>query len=382
MVGLANSLWWQWGPQSHVVWDTNCVVAATLASAQIVLYALRFLTRSAGWRPTAVGEGIFFAANLAICLAEFRCGVPYYPWVFFVFLGYMLVVLPKRLSWVIGAVATLLFVPMEVGWNHVMALSFLNWLIWLYPLAFVWFLGLFYQQLLDTNRERSRLIEELQTAKIALEQARDREGELATLRERERLARDLHDTLGHALVTLTVQLEAAQRLLAVDPPRVAAALADMQKLSRTSMDDLRRALDNLRTSGLGDRPFAAALQDLCTDAGQRFKVKVDGQLATGADALPPSVAEVLWRVAQEGLTNVGRHAQARQVHVNLNLLPREITLRMADDGVGLPAGAEDMPGHYGLRGLRERVEGLGGTFTLATPEGGGTIMEARLPIIT
>jgi len=147
------------------------------------------------------------------------------------------------------------------------------------------------------------------------------------------------------------------------------------------MDDLRLALDNLRTSGLGDHPLTAALEALCADARQRCSLAVDCQLAAGADALPPLVAEVLWRVAQEGLTNVGRHAQARRVQLNLTLLPREIVLRVADDGVGLPPGAEDKPGHYGLRGLRERVEGLGGTFTLAIPEGGGTLIEARLPII-
>jgi signal transduction histidine kinase len=93
------------------------------------------------------------------------------------------------------------------------------------------------------------------------------------------------------------------------------------------------------------------------------------------------VAEVLWRVAQEGLTNAGRHAQARHVVVSLNFQPKEAILRVSDDGVGLPPGSEDKPGHYGLRGLRERVEGLGGTFTLAKPEGGGGAIEARLPLI-
>jgi signal transduction histidine kinase len=156
---------------------------------------------------------------------------------------------------------------------------------------------------------------------------------------------------------------------------------DMQKLSRSSMDDLRCALDNLRTAGLGDQVLAVALQTLCTECSKRFSLAVHCQVAAGADTLPPVVAEVLWRIVQEGLANAGRHAQARHVHVNLNLLPQEIILRVADDGVGLPEGAEDKPGHYGLRGLRERVEGLGGTFKLAIPTGSGTVIEARLPLI-
>jgi signal transduction histidine kinase len=380
--GMWASLWFQWGPWSHVVWDTNCVVASTLAAAQLILYAFRYHhVRRAEWQPTLAGEGSFFAVNLAICLAEFRCGVPYYPWVFLVFLGYMLAALPKPCSWIIGAVATLLYVPMQVGWSHVGTLSFPYWINWLGPVAFTWLLGLMYRRLLDTNEERASLIEELQGAKKSLELARDREGELATLRERERLARDLHDTLGHQLVTLTVQLEAAQRLVAVNPPQAAAALEEMQKLSRASMDDLRRALDDLRASGLGGRPLVAALQSLCADTGRRLGLPVDCQLAAGADGVPSAVAEVLWCVAQEGLTNVGRHAQAHRIQVNLNLLPQAIILRVADDGAGFPVGAEGQPGHYGLRGLRERVEGLGGTFTLATPKGGGASIEARLPII-
>jgi len=124
------------GPQSSVKWDTNCVVAATLASAQIILYAQRLLTKSWEPQPSLVREGIFFAVNLAICLAEFRCGVPYYPWIFWMFLGYMLVALPKPYSWAIGAVASLLYVPLQGGWGNFSTLSFPNLFDRIYPLSF------------------------------------------------------------------------------------------------------------------------------------------------------------------------------------------------------------------------------------------------------
>ena len=161
-----------------------------------------------------------------------------------------------------------------------------------------------------------------------------------------------------------MQLEAAQRLQAADPARVATLLAEMQKLTRSSMEDLRRSLANLRTSGLGDRPLTESLRTLCAEAGKRFGAAIDCQVAESADALPPAVAEVLWRVAQEGLTNIEKHAHAHRVQVNLAIQPKEVVLRVSDDGAGLPCGAEDKLGHYGLRGLRERVEGLGGTFTV------------------
>lgn len=381
---LAVGCWFQWGPQSHVIWDANCVIAFSLAATQMLVYTLRFLLQPAGWQPPTVWGAIFFAFNFAICLAEFRCGVPFYRdgWIFWIFLGMMLVSLPKGVSLTMGVVVTMLFVPFQVGWGQVGNLSPRNWLNLLYPLAFPWILGLLYRQLVDTNGERAVLIESLQAAKKELEAARDHEGELATLRERERLARELHDTLGHQLVTLTVQLEAAQRLLAVDPARAAEMMSDMQKLSRASMDDLRRALDNLRSSGLGEGSLGAALKRLCAEAGERSALAVDCQLAASTDTLPPAVAEVLWRVAQESLTNIGRHARARHARVSLSLAAREVVLQVADDGVGLPAGEEARPGHYGLRGLRERVEGLGGTFALAAPPKGGTVVEARLPLIS
>jgi len=178
-----------------------------------------------------------------------------------------------------------------------------------------------------------------------------------------------------------VQLEAAQRLQATDPVRVATLLAEMQKLTRSSMEDLRRSLANLRTSGLGDRPLTESLQTLFAEAGKRFGAAIDCQVAEGADALPPAVAEGLWRVAQEGLTKIEKHAHAHRVEVNLTVHPKEVVLRVNDDGAGLPPRAEEKPGHYGLRGLRERVEGLGGAFTVAPAGTSGTLIEARIPVI-
>jgi two-component system NarL family sensor kinase len=122
------------------------------------------------------------------------------------------------------------------------------------------------------------------------------------------------------------------------------------------------------------------MRSLCAEVRQRSDTEVDCVIPEAVNSLPPVVAEVLWRVAQEGLTNIEKHAQAHRVQVNLNLQPREILLRVSDDGLGLPPGAEEKPGHYGLRGLRERVEGLGGTLT-AKASTKGTLLEARVPVI-
>jgi signal transduction histidine kinase len=234
----------------------------------------------------------------------------------------------------------------------------------------------------QASRERARLVTELQEAQRALERARQRDAELAALHERERLARDLHDSLGHALAALSVQLEAMQRLYAVDPERAAAQVEAMKALTRASMEELRRSLAGLRTPGLGDRPLQQALQALSLEVSQRTGMAVSCRIDEAVDALGPALAEALWRAAQEAVTNVEKHAHASQVRVCVELAPQAVTLRVADNGRGLPPDAESRSGHYGLRGIRERVEGLGGTLTLHRNGQCGTVVEACLPIIT
>jgi signal transduction histidine kinase len=224
------------------------------------------------------------------------------------------------------------------------------------------------------------LIAQLQAAKHELELAQQREAELAVLRERERLARDLHDSLGHALVTLSVQLEAIQRLYRVDPEAASVQVDEMKAMARSSMDALRRAIAGLRTPDLADRALRPALQALCVDLAQRTGLEVSCQIDQAADDLRPATAEALWRITQEALTNVEKHAQARSVDVSVEYKPDAVALRIVDDGVGLAAGADPVPNRFGIRGMRERVEGLGGTLSL-TGGASGTTVEARLPVI-
>lgn len=267
------------------------------------------------------------------------------------------------------------------SWQKLAAWDAGDWFSAFFTVAPFTVLIIFLGRIVDTSGKRGRLIVELEAAKRELELARQRDAELAALRERERLARDLHDNLGHSLVTLTVQLEAAQRLAPTDTDRATALLAQMQTLTRSSMEDLRRSLANLRAPGLGKRPLTKAMRTLCIEAERHSGATIECQLDESADGLPPLVAEVLWRVAQEGLTNVEKHAKAHRTLVHLALQPKEVLLLVSDDGVGVTPGADDKPGHFGVRGMRERIEGLGGTFTLRTNGNRGTLLEARVPVI-
>jgi signal transduction histidine kinase len=375
--GLVACLVLRWR-RPTMTWSWQDAVLLGLVLLQVGLY-LRFFLSPPGepghWR----WWGAYFAASFSIWLAESRIEGSL-DWVVWAYLGQMFGVLPPRMSIPASLLVFTTYFGTRIGLSRVAGWDAWDWFGVLSITAGASTMGLFLHRLATTSSERAKLIGELEAAKRQLERAREKEVELAALRERERLARDLHDSLGHGLVTLTVQLEAAQRLYPVDPARASALLEEMKQLTRRSMEQLRRSLEGLRAPGLGDRPLAGALRELCEQTAGRAALQVRCETGTAARELSPAVSEALWRVAQEGLANIEKHASARSARVALETRRQEVILRVSDDGAGLPGNAEHRPGHYGLRGLRERVEGLGGVFTATPNADRGTLLEARIPL--
>jgi signal transduction histidine kinase len=227
--------------------------------------------------------------------------------------------------------------------------------------------------------ERDRLIAELEHAQRELRLASARQVELAALRERNRLARETHDSLGHALVLIAMKIEAAQRLQAVDPERAAAEWEATKDLVRSTMSDVRSFVAGLRLPALQGRTFRAALADLGTSLHESTGVEVDIRVGDEVDSLEPNVQEALYRVAQEALANVGKHAHADHAWLRLALGAEMAQLLVEDDGIGLDA-SRSAGSHFGMVGMRERVEGLGGTFSVAPRPGGGVVLRATVPV--
>ncbi len=321
--------------------------------------------------------GVWAYGSLALWVVEWQIA-PGYFWLILSYLGQMYGILSPVAALPSTSLIFLFLYAQARDWNFTgLSLSevggaLLGW-------ASFTVLFLFIHVVMRTSRERALLIQQLQQAQRELESARARDTELATLRERERLARELHDSLGHALVVISVQLEAIQRLYRVDPPLAEERIEALKGVTRANMDELRRALLGLRSAGLGDRPLAEALQSLCVQTGQRTGLEMACHATAAGLRLTSAASEALWRVAQEALSNVERHAQARHVELCLQLEPAAVLLRVTDDGRGLPAGAETLPDHFGLRGMRERVEGLGGSLALRVDS--GTVVEARVPVL-
>jgi len=368
-------VWVLWYGRGALGWPE--IVTSVLLVVQMGIY-LGLMVSGQQWPLPRNRLLLYFAANLALWLVEYWL-VPGVFWVVFAYIGQMFGLLPARF----GIIATLfvsgiLFATNTAGGASELDVALLlgTQAVWASIVVFM----LYINHLTRTSQERGELIAELQAAKAELEAAQQREAELAVLRERERMARDLHDSLGHTLVALSVQLEAIQRLYRVDPEAASAQVDDMKDLTRSSMDALRRSIAGLRAPTLEDRALRPALQALCVDFGERCGLEVTCQVDQAADGLRPALAETLWRVTQEALTNVEKHAGARSVDVALACAPNAVTLRIADDGAGFSPGDELQPNRFGLRGMRERVEGLGGTLALDGSEA-GTVLEARLPII-
>jgi len=375
--GLVFVLWLRFA-RATFEWGWADAALVALMIVQLGLYARFFVfpTSKTLQRPWFLG---YFAASYGIWFVEWRLE-PAFEWVCWAYMGQMFGSMQPRISVPVSLAVFALYFGNKLGWSSLKALHPSDLLGGGWLVAGVLAFGLFLHRLATTSSERARLIEQLKNAQRELEAARERDAELARLRERERLARELHDSLGHGLVTLSVQLEAVERLIPADPAKASKLLGQMKELTRGSMEQLRRSLAGMRAPGLGDRRLPQAVAQLCADTRERSGLSVTCQLPENAPALPREVEEALWRSAQEAVWNAERHANAREIKVSVSLTNDRAVLQVIDDGIGIPADAEQRNGHYGLRGLRERVEGLGGTLEIVgtTP---GTKLEARIPLI-
>jgi len=203
--------------------------------------------------------------------------------------------------------------------------------------------------------------------------------------ERNRLAREIHDTLAQGLAALTMQLEVADSLAgtkAPDDSRLHSAVERALLLARATLDEARRSVLDLREAPLEGRSLSEALEALASEAGSSpdDPVEVTVIASDGVDAkLSPAVAGGLYRVAQQAVVNATRHARARQITLRVTRSENEIHLRVEDDGTGFEP--TDVPGdRFGLVGMRERARLLGGSLTVESAPDAGTAIEVRVPI--
>jgi PAS domain S-box-containing protein len=216
---------------------------------------------------------------------------------------------------------------------------------------------------------------------VALENARlftEAQGK-AVLEERQRLARDLHDSVTQSLYSLTLLAEAGRRLIDVDVPQAARYLNDMGEIAQQSLKEMRLLVYQLRPLALTHEGLIGALQARLDSVEKRSGVEARFLIEGNLGNLPPAVEEGLFRVAQEALNNVLKHAAARSVVVRLRGDDECVTLEVADDGRGSELLSTDVQGGLGLTSMRERVAKLEGTLSIESTPGQGTRVVVEVP---
>ncbi|GAB4433355.1 MAG: sensor histidine kinase [Chloroflexi bacterium OHK40] len=229
------------------------------------------------------------------------------------------------------------------------------------------------------NERAEGLLAELRAANAALAAASAREKELAAAEERVRLAREIHDGLGHHLTVLNVQLQAAAQLIELDPERAAETVALCRQEARAALEEVRQSVATLRRSPLDGRELPEALAALVADFDRASPLEARFEVLGTPFALAPAVAMTLYRAAQEGLTNAQKHAGTGEVHVELAFGEATATVRVRDSG-SAQAGTPTTPGGgFGIAGLRERAAQLGGRLGAGPASGGGFLLELEVP---
>lgn len=258
--------------------------------------------------------------------------------------------------------------------NLAMAAQSIEFLL---PMAAAWFVG---DSVAARRRYQAGLAEQAERERAA-EAERERQ---EVREERVRIARELHDVVAHALAVVTVQAGVGRRLMEKRPEDAAGALESIEAIGRTAQDELRVVLGLLRDEGIAEAalspaPRLADLKDL-VETVRASGTPVELHLADIGHQLSPALELSVYRVVQEALTNVVKHAPKARARVDIAVSDTDVRLEVVDDGS--PAGCEEqavLPGH-GIAGMRERIGAFGGSLAAGPrPEGGFRVL-AEIPV--
>lgn len=195
---------------------------------------------------------------------------------------------------------------------------------------------------------------------------------LTVSRERNRMARELHDTLAHTLTGLSVTLETVKAYWDVDEDKARKLLNKSLETTRTGVEETRRALKSLRASPLEDMGLGLAIHKIAESLATRSKLDLELALPDPMPHLAPDVEQCVYRIVQESVENVAHHANAKKVSVQLETNGDGLRLIVQDDGMGFDSRDKASTGHFGLVGMKERAELSGGKLTIDSQRGKGT----------
>jgi signal transduction histidine kinase len=233
-------------------------------------------------------------------------------------------------------------------------------------------IGFVITRLMSAQRQQRRALAE---ANRKLVQYAATVEQLTISRERNRLSRELHDTLAHTLSALVVQIDAVMAVWEPIPPRAREMLEGMLETTRRGLDETRRSLRALRTAPLEEMGLALAVRTLAEDFAARNGMSLDLEIPEDVEKLSPEVEHGFYRVAQEALENVNQHAGAQQVKVKLGKNNGGLLLIVADNGRGFDPDVDASDHQLGLQGMYERAEMIGASLEVTSKQDQGTTIQ-------
>jgi len=236
-----------------------------------------------------------------------------------------------------------------------------------------------YRRQSEAREQSQTLLADLEAAHHQLADYAAQVESLTLASERQRMARELHDTLAQGVAGLELQLEAANNHLENGRfPRAQTIVQQSMKRARSTLADARAAIDDLR---LEDRTLPEAVHHHTERFTRATGIPCHLQLALSAEtAVPPAIADHAERMISESLTNITRHAQASNVWLTITQSPKQLSIAVRDDGVGFDVETAVRTGHYGLLGMRERTRLVNGTFEMTSQAQEGTSLHISLPL--
>jgi len=289
----------------------------------------------------------------------------------------------QPIRWVIAGLSFLLFLVHQIRYVQNITLlveSSDRQLFWMHLIAEILMFGLglfFVLKLVSTLLSERQAKEQLAAAHEQLRQYALRIEELAAVQERNHIAREIHDSLGHTLTAQNIQLQTAVKLWQRDPNKAQSFLQQAQQLAATAMQEVRRSVRTLREES-EEPPLEEAIAHLVNDFQQGTEIAISTSI-TGQIMVCPRLSKTLHRIVQEALTNIRKHAQASRVSIQLNTTANHVSLIIEDNGRGFDPNQPTVMG-FGLQGMQERVAAVGGILQLETAPGSGCQITVRVPL--
>lgn len=354
-------------------WSSRLVTLGLLAA---VAGAYAWLRRLDPQRPEGAWPYVVYFAGALVASAVLLRREPTSFFLFYSLYPQAFIYLGR---WRLVGVAALTLMPMiHFGGVRGMLAEPGNAISFLGGMALAFAVGAFIDQISQQSLRRQEALDALERARAELAASERTAGILS---ERQRLAREIHDTLAQGFTSIVMQLEAAEQALGDASPTAQRHLDAARRTARRSLVEVRRSVEDLRPSPLDGASLAEALRQVADDEdGSTAAVTVSS--AGAVVPLRPEIEVALVRAAQEALANVRRHAAATRVDVTLTYMDDAVALDVRDDGRGFdparpPAGS---PGGFGLVAMRDRIATLGGSLTVESAPGVGTTVAVSLPL--